>query len=293
MLKVNMQLETAYNIRLLGGQSEDGRILGFQDAGIMLSRVFPGAAGADLTSPSAVGGSVDGLPNSSTGVLTGVLPSMTGGGIQSTTSTSITASATLSSINHLATPSTVTATDIGTGIGPSGYLMTVAWANAASYGPATFMCVYNSSGDTLLAIAPASAGSTIVDGLSNISYTVYCKSTYDGVHFSSASNTASATPTGTNVNLPSAANVLLGVPVGGTTGTLDIGTSVMSKVIEGTLTMQQAMKIMAAVLAGKTTITSGGDGAATIVFRDTTDNKNRVSTTMAGSSRTAVVTNLS
>jgi len=293
MLKVNMQLETAYNVRLLGGVSMDGRMLGFQDVGIMLSRTFPGAAGINLTSPAPVGGSVDGLPNSSTGVLTGVLPSMTGGGIQSTTSTSVTASPTLSSINHLATPTAVTATDVGTGIGPSGYLMTVSWTNAATYGPATFMCVYNNSGGALLAIGLASTGSTIVDGLSNISYTVYCKSTYDGVNFSSASNTASATPTGNSVNLPSAANVLFGVPVGGTTGTLDIGTSVMSKVIEGTLTMQQAMKIMAAVLAGRTTITSSGSGAATVVFRDTTNSKDRVSTTMTGSSRTTVTTDLS
>jgi hypothetical protein len=67
----------------------------------------------------------------------------------------------------------------------------------------------------------------------------------------------------------------------------------MSKTIEGTLTMQQAMKIMAAVLAGKTTITSSGSGAATVVFRDTTDTKNRVSTTMTGSSRTAIATDLS
>ena len=293
MLKVNMQLETAYNLRLLGGTSMDGRMLGFQDVGIMLSRTFPGAAAADSASPVPAGGSVDGLPNSSTGTLTGVMPSISNGGIQSTTSTSVTSSPTLSSINHLATPTTVAATDVGTGIGPSGYLMTVSWANAASYGPATFMGVYNSSGDALLAIGLASAGSTIVDGLSNIAYTVYCKSTYDGVHFSSASNTASATPTGNSVNLPSAANVLLGVPVGGGTGTLDVGAEVMNKVIEGTLTMQQAMKIMAAVLAGKTTITSSGSGAATVVFRDTTNSKDRVSTTMTGSSRTAVTTDLS
>ena len=293
MLKVNMQLESGYNIRLLGGGSEDSRQLGFQDAGIILSRTFPGAAQADSTSPVAAGGATDGISDSSAGTLTGTIPTISNGGTQSMSSTSVAASPTLSSTNHLATPSTVTATDVGTGIGPSGYLMTVAWANAASYGPATFMCVFNRSGDTLLGIGLAASGSTIIDGLSNIAYTVYCKSTFDGVHFSSASNTASATPTGNSVNLPSAASVLLGVPVGGTTGTLDVGGSVMSEVVEGTLTMQQAMKIMAAVLAGKTTITSSGSGAATVVFRDTTDSKNRVSTTMTGSSRTAIATDLS
>ena len=171
--------------------------------------------------------------------------------------------------------------------------MNVSWSNAASYGPTTLMFVYNSSGNALMGISLASTGSTILDGLSNTPYTVYCKSTFNGTDFSSSSNTSSATPSGASVNLPSAANVLLGVPVGGTTGTLDIGSSVMSKVVEGTLTVQQALKILAAVLAGKTTITSSGSGAATVVFRDTTDSKNRVSTTMTGSSRTAVTTDLS
>jgi hypothetical protein len=58
--------------------------------------------------------------------------------------------------------------------------------------------------------------------------------------------------------------------------------------IETGVTMQQALRIMLAVAAGKSLITDLGGGAAEVIFRDTPDTKARVTATMAGSERTAV-----
>ena len=198
---------------------------------------------------------------------------------------------TLSYINHLITPASVTATDLGTGIGPSGYLMTVSWSNAASYGPADLMYVYRDSG-ALLAIGLASSGSIIVDGLSNVSYSVYCKASFNGTTFSSASSPlSSAIPSGSNVNLPSAANVLLGVPVGATTGTLDVGGVVLAKQVESEgsgLTVKQILQLLAAIDLGTTSV-----AGTTVTFKDSTGTNTRVVATMSGSQRTSITTTTS
>jgi hypothetical protein len=58
--------------------------------------------------------------------------------------------------------------------------------------------------------------------------------------------------------------------------------------IELGVTMQEAMRIILAVAAGKTNITDLGGGLAEVIFRDTNDTKNRVIADMTGSERTTV-----
>lgn len=61
--------------------------------------------------------------------------------------------------------------------------------------------------------------------------------------------------------------------------------AIIDDVIEGTLTLRQAVRIYLAALAGK----SAGGGTATITFRDKADSKNRISATVdADGNRTAV-----
>ncbi len=59
-------------------------------------------------------------------------------------------------------------------------------------------------------------------------------------------------------------------------------------VIESGYTADEVMRILLAVAAGKTTVTSLGGGAATVVFRDQGDTKDRVSVDMQDSDRVAV-----
>jgi len=63
---------------------------------------------------------------------------------------------------------------------------------------------------------------------------------------------------------------------------------VLQKIAEGTLTMEDMVKAMAAIMLGKTTITDLGGGNATVAFRDTTDAVDRVVADMTGSKRTNV-----
>lgn len=66
------------------------------------------------------------------------------------------------------------------------------------------------------------------------------------------------------------------------------GTSALLTAIEPNITMQETLRILLAVAAGKTTITDLGGGLATVVFRDTNDSKNRLTASMTGSERTTV-----
>ena len=62
---------------------------------------------------------------------------------------------------------------------------------------------------------------------------------------------------------------------------------VLDEVVEGTITLRQAVNLFLSVLTGK----SSGGGTATLVFRDTADSKNRLSVTVdANGNRTAVGT---
>lgn len=63
---------------------------------------------------------------------------------------------------------------------------------------------------------------------------------------------------------------------------------VLQVIAEGTLTMEDMVKAMAAIMLGKTTITDLGGGLAQVKFRDTTDTVDRVVAGMANSNRTSV-----
>lgn len=65
----------------------------------------------------------------------------------------------------------------------------------------------------------------------------------------------------------------------------DIDPDVMSQLVETGLTLQDAMKIVVAILSGKTSITDNGQGSATVKFRDINDTKDRVIADMIDSKR--------
>lgn len=54
--------------------------------------------------------------------------------------------------------------------------------------------------------------------------------------------------------------------------------------VDGAVTLKEALAIIMAVLAGKSSIGSG-----TVTFRDVSDTKDRVTATMTGSERTTIV----
>lgn len=68
----------------------------------------------------------------------------------------------------------------------------------------------------------------------------------------------------------------------------DIAGEFFATMVDGTYTMRDVLKILAAVAAGKTTITDLGGGSATVNFRDLSDTKNTVSASMTDSERTDV-----
>jgi hypothetical protein len=63
---------------------------------------------------------------------------------------------------------------------------------------------------------------------------------------------------------------------------------ILLKVADGTYTVEDLIKAMAAILLGKTTITNLGGGLATVAFRDLADALDRVVADMNGSNRTNV-----
>jgi hypothetical protein len=62
-------------------------------------------------------------------------------------------------------------------------------------------------------------------------------------------------------------------------------TNMWEQVIENGYTAEQIMRMLASVMAGKSTIVDNGNGSATIVFRDLNDTVNRITTNVVGSSR--------
>lgn len=68
-----------------------------------------------------------------------------------------------------------------------------------------------------------------------------------------------------------------------------ISDAVLDEVFEGTITLRQALRVIFAVLAGK----SNGGGTTTITFRDADDSKSRISATVdANGNRTAITLDL-
>jgi GTPase Era involved in 16S rRNA processing len=62
--------------------------------------------------------------------------------------------------------------------------------------------------------------------------------------------------------------------------------------IESNLTLPQAVQILLAVAAGKSTVVNLGGGQATVTFRDLDDTKNRVVATLNNSNRTIITTDV-
>lgn len=73
----------------------------------------------------------------------------------------------------------------------------------------------------------------------------------------------------------------------------DVEGAVLEARIDGTVTLRQVLRLLAAVAGGKTAIVDNGDGTAAVTFRDLTDSKQRVQAAMSGSERSAVTLNLS
>lgn len=63
------------------------------------------------------------------------------------------------------------------------------------------------------------------------------------------------------------------------------------QVIEGGYTAEQVMRMLASVIAGKSTIVDNGNNTATVVFRDLTDSQDRITVEMEGSERASVTLN--
>lgn len=65
---------------------------------------------------------------------------------------------------------------------------------------------------------------------------------------------------------------------------LDTGLAkILDEVVDGTVTLRQAIAILLSVAAGKTSISEG-----VVTFRDVSDTKDRVTATMTGSERTGI-----
>jgi hypothetical protein len=64
------------------------------------------------------------------------------------------------------------------------------------------------------------------------------------------------------------------------------------KTIEENITLPQAIQVLLAIAAGKTTVVNLGGGQATVTFRDLNDTKDVVVATMNNSNRTSVITDI-
>ena len=70
------------------------------------------------------------------------------------------------------------------------------------------------------------------------------------------------------------------------------GTSNMwEQIIDGSYTAEQIMRMLASVMAGKSTIVDNGDNTAIVIFRDLNDTTDRVTAEMEGSERVNITLN--
>lgn len=88
------------------------------------------------------------------------------------------------------------------------------------------------------------------------------------------------------INILSAAAVLVDTAGGG--GGIVDPDAVWEHPLEADLTAEQMLRVMLAVLAGKTRITPTGPTEAEVAFRDQADTKDRVLATMQGSERETI-----
>lgn len=110
-------------------------------------------------------------------------------------------------------------------------------------------------------------------------------------------NALEQAPSGSGASAADIADAVWDEPIAGHLGAGSTGDSLdnataagnpWAAVIEGSLTAEDILRILAGVAAGKTTITLGGSGAATVTFRDITDAGDIVQASMQGSERQAV-----
>ncbi len=96
-----------------------------------------------------------------------------------------------------------------------------------------------------------------------------------------------------SAHIPPAAATGIGVPVDNTVGTAplttaDLQNAILGKIVDGTFTVEDIIKILAAYAAGKTQIVDLGAGLATVTFRNLADTINKIVGDMNGSKRTNV-----
>lgn len=72
----------------------------------------------------------------------------------------------------------------------------------------------------------------------------------------------------------------------------NVGAAVLDSTVEGTYTLKQVLRIISAVLAGKSSINDLGGGNAEVIFRNISDTLNRSTFDLVDSERTDRVDNL-
>lgn len=106
-----------------------------------------------------------------------------------------------------------------------------------------------------------------------------------------ASLSGTASVTGTNIAYGSLSADI--VVTGDALSTANIGEAVWQSIAETGYTYQEAIKILLAIAAGKTTIVDLGGGAATVTFRNLGDDLDRVVADMTNSERDSLTYDLS
>lgn len=104
----------------------------------------------------------------------------------------------------------------------------------------------------------------------------------DGVVYSEDGLSPFVVPSDTNIVQNKVSNIVNTVSVGGSSS------DPFLNMMESNITYQQAMRLMSAILLGKTNIQDLGGGMAQVKFRDLEDTKDRVIADMTGSNRTNV-----
>ena len=301
--------------RQMGGAIvEDCRSLVDPNTAILSSRLDPKADGCDA------------VPITCSNTLGGYAPAFRTGGMCSITDVVPTTSFTVSYLNHLATPTGVTATNTG-----QNRQIQVVWTGTAQYDDKDVIYCHNNVGGALLGVARANAGTMLVDGLTNgVPYTIYLRVSFDGTNFSPNSATSSATPDASLIDFPDVANVWNGDTVNLVPGTLvEIGNNDVrfgitggrgGTAVTGAVRVPLAIYVSLGILtdvAGVGSLDVGAavqntivDGTLTmretlrlmgavfygrsniagniVTFRDVANTKDRVTATMTGNTRTGI-----
>jgi hypothetical protein len=131
--------------------------------------------------------------------------------------------------------------------------------------------------------AGVAAGSVGADGIGDLTPTCAGGATTGGAitGLKDAVCTAAGSAT-TAAAIEATANISASLQIGELTQD-DVTGAVMEAVVEGSITVKQALRFLLSIAVGKTDITG-----STVTFRDTADTKDRVVASMTGSERTTV-----